>query len=342
MVGRISSSLPSVLSWVSFSFIPIFGLVLPISVRLRRSPVAYLSPEPALYPNLSLYVAVLVINDSNESRIEAHFRSWGRDFHFLSPSSIYRVASFHRLRSVPVRMLSSPRKRHRRIQSYLDLFEDHLHYFLRRTTLRWFLRTTEDAFIDLIRLPGLVRDLERAHDPTRDIVMMGQACAIGPSVTFLHGGSGWIMSRAAAALYEAHERQIHAEFFGPTVVGDDMVGNIFRVIANLSDERIDHPAFLGSPVVDESISRLERMEISNLTVCPSIERQRREQRLARPVKDIVVWHSGRSDLLPLRMGYRILRECPDGIQLAHVRGGVKLCRIGSGGDNADASLWDEA
>jgi hypothetical protein len=106
--------------------------------------------------------------------------------------------------------------------------------------------------------------------------------------------------------------------------GDDLVPHFFRGVANLTKEPA-HPAFIGTPLDDASVDRLITMEFHRIKACPAAARQRQIKRFIMPIEPIVFWHSGRSDLFPTTDGYRIARDLPPVLAVAHIFGAGTLC-----------------
>jgi hypothetical protein len=205
------------------------------------------------------------------------------------------------------------------------VFHDHLQAFLKETNLRWFIRTTEDVLVHLKRFPLFIRDLERQFDPLKDYVIQGQAVDINPGTTFIHGGAGWIMSRACAEFYVARLAAVNSTFLSQPF-GDDLMPNFFKDWINRTTEEMTTMAFVGSPMDDTARKRLKKGDYDKLPICPSLPYQKHALRMTMYLNETVVWHSGRNDLLPVTDGYRILSQVPPWLGFGHINGGVTLCR----------------
>jgi hypothetical protein len=97
--------------------------------------------------------------------------------------------------------------------------------------------------------------------------MGGHAIPFGPYHCIIHGGSGWIMSRAAAQLYYVQQAEIDLWFRNLTL-GDDSMPTYFRTIAGWPFEKLLIPGFIGPPVTHESHARLREANYSGLLPCP--------------------------------------------------------------------------
>jgi hypothetical protein len=294
--------------------------------------------EPLLYGrSIPIYMLVLLINDHNLARIDALERSWGSDFRHLSPRSIYRVGAkrpFH----IPGLSVVSPPSGHPHSRDLHFTFADHLHRFLNTTQLRWFVRTTEDCFVNLLRLPLMFSELERRYDPLADVVFLGQSVDINGVISMVHGGSGWLMSRSACEFYAKHEQAIVLSWLA-TASGDDVMPHAFRRVAALSVNQTNHYGFVGSPLDDSAVERLRAMRFDGIKTCPSWTHQAASNRQIIPLDGVVFWHSGRGDLLPVTNGYRLARDLPKGLALGHVTGAVTLCNMAETPDPGIDATW---
>jgi hypothetical protein len=303
------------------SFLGPFAIVL--SVLFAPVPATSVAVERALYKDVSVYMLVLLQNPKNLSRILHLDRVWGSDFRHLARRSLYRVAASEG--SLPVPGIAFPSRRHQNSDMRLLIyFEDHLRHFLKATRFRWYIRTTEDCFVNLKRLPPMIAELERRHNPLRDIVIAGQAVDINEFVSMVHGGAGWIMSRAACKFYMAHHKAIR-RVSAQNDQADDLIPQAFMRVAKLATEEVNHFGFLGSPLDDKTVGRFRKLNFSGIGPCPSLEVQRWRRRFLVPVDPIVLWHSGRKDMFPMMEGYQIARELPPGLVLRHIHMAVTLC-----------------
>jgi hypothetical protein len=67
------------------------------------------------------------------------------------------------------------------------------------------------------------------------------------------------------------------------------------------------------------------MEFPGIKACPTAARQRQTKRFIMPIEPIAFWHSGRRGLFPMTDGYRIARDLPPGLAVAHIFGAGTLC-----------------
>jgi hypothetical protein len=314
----------------SLSLIPlIFSGVIFLCIPSSSLPSFHgLELEPSLSDNLSLYMVVLLQNPRNLTRISVARTAWHNDFKLLFPSSFLLVGT-ERLpdgTEIPDAPLISPERPYiARDQKLLFVFHDHLHEFLSQTKLRWILRTTEDVFVHLQRLSLLIRELEDRFDPLKDIVIQGQAVDVDPGLTFIHGGAGWIMSRACAEFYAAHIAEINRTFFD-RFSADDMMPGFFKTMINFTTVQMTNDRFVGSPADLQTQERFHNNNYTDLSVCPSLALQIRSARMTMYLNRTTIWHAGTKDLVVVTDGYRLLSEAPLWAGLGHIDEGVTLCR----------------
>jgi hypothetical protein len=326
---------PPTTDWYSFTYLPLVLAAAFTCLTLFVSIPGFgtstlpcpLELEPDLYRNMSIYMLVLLINPNNPSRMAVARAAWHRDFKALSPKSIFRVGmeSLPSSSTFPDAPLVSPKRPYIPEHKLLFIFHDHLQEFLHSTNMSWFVRTTEDVLVHLKRLPLMIRDLEKRFNPRTDYVMQGQAVDISPGVTFIHGGSGWIMSRACAEFYVARLAEINKTFIVQPH-GDDMMPNFFKEMINLSTEQMFHGGFVGSPLEEKARVRLKKGDYNGLPICPSLEFQKERLRMSMYLNETVFWHAGSGDLAVVSNGYRMMAEAPPWLGFGHIFGGITLCR----------------
>jgi hypothetical protein len=290
---------------------------------------SHLEFEPDLYHNFSIYLVNLVVNPSNLTRVYTSHQVWGSDFARLSPLSVYAIGTHTTLLNISTTVISpSP--------DLLVLFSDHLDYFVANTTLRWFIRTTEDAFVHLKRLPQMIRELETLFDPLTDFVFKGQPIPLSEQMLYVQGGSGWIMSRFACEFYRDHRKSID-ETYVAMGIGDDVMPTILCGLRHIKWTEMESDKWSGITLSDEANQRLVDSDYSNLPICPTTKFQQNDGRPGRALKDLVVWHSGRPEMMTVVAGYRVTAEAPSDVMLIHAHAAMTMCRS----DPAQAEDWNE-
>lgn len=297
-----------------------YFISIPENSQLRQ----IIQYEPDLYGNFTpVYITGLLINIGNLSRISDMIKYWGNDFKMLSPNSKFTIGTTGHVQNLPDATIATQPRQVGGVQQYHYVFEDHLQYFLNHTNLRWFIRTTEDSFTHLKRLPQFIADLEAKYNPLKDVVMEGQSVELSATM-FIHGGAGWVMSRAAAKYYFDNRDAIHDGWLG-CGHGDDVMPFYFMSKLGWDVERMRNDAFIGSPVIPYAREWMIRNDYSKIIECPSVAHQKAMKRPIMPLNKTVFWHSSAQVLWTLTDGYRILEEAGN-LAMGHVDGGVIPCR----------------
>lgn len=317
-------------AFLQISFYPLFVIIPCIVISILagagndmklRQTVEY---EPELYRNFTpVYITALLINTGNISRISDLLKYWGNDFKMLSPKSVFTIGSSESFPIFPDITIVTENRQVSTPMQYHYAFEDHLKHFLKKTKYRWFIRTTEDSFTHLKRLPGFIAELEAKYNPLTDIVFEGQAVDLAVGM-FIHGGAGWIMSRAAASYYWKNRETIH-NLWLEKGHGDDVMPWFFRDTIQWDTEKMRNEAFVGSPVTPRGVKKLMTRNYDDISDCPSVEWQTLQKRPIMRLNKTVFWHSSAQMLWTLTDGYRILEEASD-LALGHITGSVELCR----------------
>ena len=281
------------------------------------------------YPlfNASIEMNVLVINAFNISRVLTAYQVWGKDFLKMFPNSSFQIVSRRNLSSVTKYSLQVdfiPTVAE--YQNHIFGFVETLLHFCTEPTKRWYIRTTEDAFIDISRLQSYIDDLEQKYDPLNDFVMKGQLCKPDFDYSFLHGGSGWIMSRKAACEVNKEMNSLLNSFFlGQS--GDDTITHIIQESFSLSDQEMDSNAFLGTKLSNHSVEMLKSNNFSQIPKCREYFYLKYNDPSSKMLQlnQVIFWHSGRPDNFPMYEAYEILNRIPDNIHVVFPRHEAHIC-----------------
>jgi hypothetical protein len=161
-----------------------------------------------------------------------------------------------------------------------------IRYFLESTDARWFFRGIDDTFINFMALPGYVERLEERFDPRRDFVFRGNC--VTEAFEFPQGGSGYVISRAAARVMAPHGRR----FLRDMHRADDLNFRFFLAQFGVNMTDITDEAFCGHYFGDENIQRMRKREYSSFDLCPTVATIKRNEcrPFVSPVRDIVFYH----------------------------------------------------
>ncbi|EAX99486.1 hypothetical protein TVAG_413030 [Trichomonas vaginalis G3] len=264
----------------------------------------------------TLYILDVLVSEHNISRFYEEYYSWIRNLLkdykniILKVGATYEVAKFHTIlynhSNVPHIFFGR-----QRTFDYIYPFINGLEDFLNNTDFRWFLRTTDDVFINLEKLDSFLDDLEDKFDPLSDYIVRGSLAGVSDQI-FLHGGPGWLMSRFAAQKYLEDYR------LNPPQVertGDDVVSSkYFR--GKIED--YDCPQFYASPLNVESLELINRNS-DDFPPCLS-------NSCKYPANLIAVWHSGEPLMEIVKEGPRL--QFADDICLESENSGRSyLCKL---------------
>ena len=190
------------------------------------------------------------------------------------------------------------------------------HDFYENTSFKWYLRTTYDSFIHLPHLYHYIKELNEKYNPFEDIVMKGDHIRY-----FIHGGPGWIMSRAAVKEYLNMEEDMTRSYEN-TYSGDDVNIMMFSRKFNLSYEDIHTPEFSGWPVLDSSYQSLISSKFNYSVIKNTCNRNLQPAK----VNTIIIWHNGRKKDYVNTIGKKIIDEAPDYLGLHyHQHIGGEFC-----------------
>jgi hypothetical protein len=79
-----------------------------------------------------------------------------------------------------------------------------LNYFLKNTSANWFVRITDDVYVNRYRLPEFLRELNEKFNPLTDFYV-GGCCLDYVKEPLLQGGAGFVVSRFAAQMFVSQE-----------------------------------------------------------------------------------------------------------------------------------------
>lgn len=219
---------------------------------------------------------------------------WGKSFIEIFPQSSFKfVTNRYNANFSNISLVSSQTN----ARDFLEYFRLAVIDFLYNFNFRWIYRTTEDCLVDIKLFHHYFQSLDSNYNST-EIVIKGHAVKYCPEAYFIHGGSGWIMSRKAAEKFLENWEILKKRQDADPFTGDDViVGWFAQHILHLSFEDIDDPSFLGSPYTDAEIEIVTYGYWEKLPKCTKKCYQKQK-----PIKEIAFWHSGRPDNYPVNIG----------------------------------------
>lgn len=300
--------------------IPLFILVLLFYINANKFNNCEISVQFLLSLDLddNLYISVIVVSP-NSKRVPSLLNAWGYEFiskrknmfKIFSPFNDDSNSTYWKFVNISDKNIA-----YYKLAFYCN-FES-AHDFYENTDLKWYLRTTYDCFIHLQNLYGFIQKLNDQYDPTQDIVFKGDYTG-----SFIHGGPGWIMSRAAVHEYLKMEDEMTIEY-KKYFYGDDVNILMFTEKFNLTFDHIYAPEFVGWPVKDSSYNSLIE---SNFTFS-NISKACNKDLQPTKVNSIVIWHNGRNIDYVNAIGKRIINEAPGFLGLHFiVNEGGEFCRL---------------
>lgn len=257
----------------------------------KRMRLVFLNQDQSIY-------VVSIVNTPNWIRSTNLWEKWGKNFVQKFQSNVFKFVSFQQNVNFSNRLLITdvPIKNYR---GFFYLFNAAVDDFLHNTNFQWLYRTTEDCLVDIDLFNKYMEKLASKYSPLVP-VLKGHAVLYSSKLFFVHGGSGWIMSRRAAQIYYDHLQQLQIQYNSNPTSGDDVLFGWFASsFLNLSFQDIDDPYFLGSPYKDFEVNIVRNQKWEKLPNCT-----RSKIDLMRPIKEIIFWHSGRRDNYPMNIGIK--------------------------------------
>jgi hypothetical protein len=198
------------------------------------------------------------------------------------------------------------------------------HRFLNETDLPWFIRTTYDVYLHLPNLIHFINELDLRYDPLRDIVLKGELIE-RPSggFAYIHGGPGWIMSRAAVKAYVELEKEVEAVYISKGS-GDDITIVNFTGRVGLRRKETFSNRFCGLPIRGILDALDEKRDFSLVKEnCSTNPEFRQHIKL----KDIAFLHNGQEVNWAVKIGDWLIRNAPDDVYIEATRFWANLCRL---------------
>ena len=181
--------------------------------------------------------------------------------------------------------------------------------FINNTNLRWFARVVDDEYVDLPNLATLINDLESKFDPLKVPIIKGHYCTF-----FLHGGSGWLLSRKSVEMILDIWNTIPVDFSR----SDDHHAMYYFEAINVSREEMQSPRFLSSYLKSDPYYHMLN-NWTDINSCPLYQ-------TLNNMSDVAFWHAcdGKNHILD--HGYELMRTMPKFVHGEFVNGPVGFCK----------------
>jgi hypothetical protein len=196
-------------------------------------------------------------------------------------------------------------------------FFDDLHYYLENEPHGWYWRGTDDMYVILDNFVPYFHALTSRYDPTREIVMKAQLTITVGGEMYPHGGSGWILSRAAAAiLYAAKELLVET---GPPTRSDDVMMAMAISLFNLTIEQVHEPRMSGLDLMGDHLHMIQIGNFSDAPMCCNVSTGDWVD-TPRRFRDVIVWHGAAHSSFALVHGDKTFPTIPRNLFLSRQRG----------------------
>jgi len=252
----------------------------------------------------SLYISLIQISWYNSTRIRTSYHSWCKMFGSNYGLSECKIVSTKDLSHIQPDFIRETFSKGSRFYKYSFLMLAGIRDFL-KTPLLWYLRTTDDAYVDYNGINQYLHYLESRYDPLKYPVIKGHLINY-PYEPYLHGGSGWLMSRYAAQKFIELVDQYPDKTLPFDNRADDIaLPSLFfkKINPNISDWASG--AFNGSPISPEAISFLNSQNFTNVPTCDGMP--------IGAVNQFVVWHAGDRSMSVVVNGEKYIRTTPSNI-----------------------------
>ena len=241
-----------------------------IYISLKKSVFAkpeFANPEArAFYPrNLSIYMGVICVSDKSP-RTPSLLHSWGNEFISTTTNTVFKFVSTDKsppkfMEGLYIQFNQVSSMKHYRHVFYMNYVSARDFYY--NSTCDWYVRTTYDCFVHLEKFYEYMNILSRRYNPLKDIVFKGKVINYNKRTVYIHGGCGWIMSRAAVQKYLELESNM-SDLYYTRMMGDDINIADFPKLINMSLLDVDDGVFLGPPIPDEQYELTKDMNFSRI------------------------------------------------------------------------------
>jgi hypothetical protein len=284
-------------------------------------------PRTNRYDVNGLYMGVICVSADCE-RGKDLWAAWGERFVTESKNSVFRFVTalkdgdFWSPLHIKVRIPANESNSLRHI-FYMNL--ESVQHFVSTTSLPWYVRTTYDCFCYLPNLWKWIAKLNEKYDPYREIVFKGQSIMSKDEFLFVHGGSGWLLSRRAAQRMIEVEDKLK-QMYKNRYFGDDVAIRDFLQLMNISWSQADSTVFQGSAInpIDYEAIVAANMSIARAISlsCPAPEHLMHG---IYQLNKLVFMHNGLTRDWAMEIGEQLIRTAPDNIYVEPLYEDSRIC-----------------
>lgn len=330
MFSRVEISVATKNSFIVYALFVVVGFILQLLYsKMLPEYIPEIKSEPYIHGSdqIKIYMFLLNGNPQNLQRCRVGYEYWARDFAEIYNNSILRVGTALDLDvELDYQYIFPWNNSLIHFQNFLHIFIQSLYDFYYSTDLDWYVRTTDDCLVDIRKLPLFMNEIGDRKNPKRDVIIKGhlvQSPVIvkNRNFAYLHGGSGWIMSREAVRQFLLHEQDYIDEYYSEYAKGDDIVTFFMMNRMKLHPQQINSFRFLGIPLVDSSVEILEYNWYEEVKICNTTIQLNPNMYL----KDVVFWHAGRADMVTTVKGFKYLSDIPIELKVEFVKERGYLC-----------------
>ena len=243
-----------------------------------------------------VYFAPIVVSEHNLTRIGTEYKVWGNNIKFFSKESVFiPVATFSLNKTFPKTVVYSPLKKTKKVHRLIYGFKEAMLDFYHNSTLDWFFRLTDDVYVNMNNFATFINNLEDKYNPKEQAIIKGHLCA-----TYLHGGSGWIMSRRGVELVLNVWNEVELP-----EAPDDVIAPKLWEKAGLDTRQMHSEQFLGSRTNDDYLVIGDSKIGKQLPSCGSNMMSR--------ISKLAVWHAGSNSMSIVVHGDEIMRKVPNNV-----------------------------
>ncbi|OHS96049.1 hypothetical protein TRFO_10235 [Tritrichomonas foetus] len=312
-------------------FIFIVLTIVGISVSISKNKaISFISDVDFLYypkRDIPIYICIICVTN-NSPRTPALLQSWGNDFLSTTTNTVLKFVSRDPNPPDYMKDMNLYYSAERRMTNFRYVFYMNYlsaHDFYENSNASWYVRTTYDCLVHLERFYDYMDNLSKKYDPNKDVVFKGKVVSKHvPKYTYIHGGSGWIMSRAAVKKYLDLEQTMKT-LYENAGHGDDVNIVNFPKLLKMDLDEVDDGAFLGSPLKDEEYNATRNFDFSGIKRKCRFTNVKAQNPV--PASKIIFFHNGRKKDYVFTIGKKMLDMAPPNIRFQSTHHYSELCTV---------------